>query len=168
VSKGDARRAGDGEGTHRAFLAETVRLARESVDTGGGPFGAVVVRDGLVLGRGRNRVVPASDPTAHAEIEAIRDACRTLGTHQLAGCVLYASSEPCPMCLGAIYWARPEAVWFVNPRDEAASIGFDDALIYDEIHRSPSDRRIPMRRLEVDGAREPFARWRAKHDRVDY
>jgi tRNA(Arg) A34 adenosine deaminase TadA len=168
VSGGTVRRVGDVEGTHRAFLAEAVRLAGESVDTGGGPFGAVVVRDGLVLGRGRNRVVPASDPTAHAEIEAIRDACRTLGTHQLAGCVLYTSSEPCPMCLGAIYWARPEAVWFVNPRDEAASIGFDDALIYDEIQRSPSDRRIPMRRLEVDGARGPFARWRAKHDRVDY
>jgi guanine deaminase len=154
--------------THGAFLAEAVRLARESVDAGGGPFGAVVVRDGLVVGRGRNRVVPASDPTAHAEIEAIRDACRTLGTHQLAGCVLYASSEPCPMCLGAIYWSRPEAVFYANPRDEAASVGFDDALIYDEIHRSPPERRIPMRRLELEDAAEPFARWRAKRDRVEY
>lgn len=151
-----------------AFLAEAVRLAGESVETGGGPFGAVVVRDGLVVGRGRNRVVPASDPTAHAEIEAIRDACRTLGTHQLDGCVLYASSEPCPMCLGAIYWARPAAVWYANPRDEAAAVGFDDALIYEEIRRGPSDRKIPMRRLRLEGAREPFSRWRAKHDRVAY
>jgi len=161
-------RPGSGAAAHRAFVAEAVALARESVETGGGPFGALVVRDGVVVGRGRNRVVPAADPTAHAEIEAIRDACRTLGTHQLDGCVLYASSEPCPMCLGAIYWARPEAVWFANPRDRAAAVGFDDALIYEEIARHAPDRRIPMRRLDLAGADEPLERWRSKHDRIEY
>lgn len=157
-----------GADRQRSFMTEAVRLAMESVEAGGGPFGALVVRGGVIVGRGRNRVVPASDPTAHAEIEAIRDACRTLGTHQLEGCELFASSEPCPMCLGAIYWARPEAVWFANPCDEAAAVGFDDAFIYEEIDRSPPERRIRMRRLEVEGADEPLARWRAKHDRVEY
>lgn len=151
-----------------SFLREAVQLAAESVSAGGGPFGALVVRGGEIVGRGRNLVTKSRDPTAHAEVVAIRDACRNLHSHQLAGCELYSSSEPCPMCLGAIYWARPDAVYFANERDEAAAAGFDDAFIYDEIGLLPGDRRIRMYRVEVDGAGEPFRLWHMKTDRVDY
>jgi tRNA(Arg) A34 adenosine deaminase TadA len=150
------------------FLREAVRLASESVSGNGGPFGAIVVRHGEIVGRGQNRVTVSRDPTAHAEVVAIRDACANLGSHQLAGCELYSSSEPCPMCLGAIYWARPDAVYFANERDEAAAAGFDDAFIYDEIELLPGDRRIRMVRVNVDGAGEPFRLWQAKTDRVEY
>ena len=134
------------------FLREAVRLASESVSENGGPFGAIVVRHGQIVGQGQNRVTVSRDPTAHAEVEAISDACKNLDSHQLAGCELYSSSEPCPMCLGAIYWARPDAVYFANERDEAAAAGFDDAFIYDEIELLPGDRRIRMVRVNVDGA----------------
>ncbi len=154
--------------TREEFLREAVRLATDSVEEGGGPFGAVVVRAGQVVGRGRNRVTESCDPTAHAEVVAIRDACANLGSHQLERCDLYTSSEPCPMCLGAIYWARPDAVYFANARDEAAAAGFDDAFIYDEIERLPGDRRIRMCRVEVEDADEPFRLWEAKSDRVEY
>ena len=150
------------------FLREAVRLATDSVAEGGGPFGAVVVKDGRVVGSGRNQVTEVCDPTAHAEVVAIRDACASLGAHQLEGCEIYCSTEPCPMCLGAIYWARPDAVYFANARDEAAAAGFDDAFIYDEIERLPGDRRIRMCRIDVDGADEPFRLWEAKSDRVEY
>ena len=150
------------------FLREAVQLAAESVSAGGGPFGALVVRDGELVGRGKNRVTASQDPTAHAEVVAIREACATLGSHQLVGCELYSSSEPCPMCLGAIYWARPDAVYFANERGEAAAAGFDDAFIYDEIELLPGDRRIRMNRVEVDGAGEPFRLWHMKTDRVEY
>jgi guanine deaminase len=149
-------------------LREAIRLAAESVSENGGPFGAIVVRDGKIVGRGKNRVTASQDPTAHAEVVAIRDACATLGSHQLEGCELYSSSEPCPMCLGAIYWARPDAVYFANERAEAAAAGFDDAFIYDEIELLPGDRRIRMHRVEVDGAREPFLLWQTNTERVDY
>ena len=150
------------------WLREAVRLASESVRGDGGPFGAIVVRNGEIVGRGQNRVTASRDPTAHAEVVAIRDACANLGLHQLEGCELYSSSEPCPMCLGAIYWARPDAVYFANERDEAAAAGFDDAFIYDEIDRLPGDRRIRMYRVEVEGAEEPFRLWQAKTDRIEY
>ena len=149
-------------------MEEAVRLAAESVRRGGGPFGALVVREGIIVGRGWNRVTEARDPTAHAEIEAIRGACGNLGSHQLDGCELYASSEPCPMCLGAIYWARPDAVYFATGRDDAARAGFDDAFIYEEIGRLPDDRRIRMLRIVVCDATEPFRLWNAKRDRVEY
>jgi guanine deaminase len=113
-------------------------------------------------------VTEKRDPTAHAEIEAIRDACLRIGSHQLAGCDLYASSEPCPMCLGAIYWARPEAVYFATGRGDAARAGFDDAFIYEEIGRRPGDRRIRMHSMVFSGAEEPFRLWNARQDRVDY
>ena len=150
------------------FLREAVRLASDSVEAGGGPFGAVVVKDGRVVGRGRNRVTESCDPTAHAEVIAVRDACANLGSHQLEGCEIYCSSEPCPMCLGAIYWARPDAVYFANARDEAAAAGFDDAFIFEEIERLPGDRRIRMHRIDLEGAGEPFLLWEAKGDRVEY
>jgi tRNA(Arg) A34 adenosine deaminase TadA len=150
------------------FMGEAVRLATESVQRGGGPFGALVVREGIIVGRGCNRVTEARDPTAHAEIEAIRGACDNLGSHQLDGCELYASSEPCPMCLGAIYWARPDAVYFATGRDDAARAGFDDAFIYEEIGRQPGDRRIRMHRIVVCDAADPFRLRNAKRDRVEY
>ena len=150
------------------YLREAVRLAIDSVAQGGGPFGALVVKDGAVVGRGRNRVTADQDPTAHAEVVAIRDACATLDSHQLDGCTLFSSSEPCPMCLGAIYWARPDAVYFANERREAAEAGFDDAFIYEEIERLPGDRRIRMHRVDVPGAEKPLRLWMEKADRVEY
>jgi tRNA(Arg) A34 adenosine deaminase TadA len=149
-------------------LRHSIRLAGESVQAGGGPFGAIVVQAGKVVGAGRNRVTEMRDPTAHAEILAIREACETLSTHRLEGCILYASSEPCLMCLGAIYWARLTEVFFANERSEAAEAGFDDAFIYDEIDRPPADRRIRVHRVNVLGADEPFRLWRARADREEY
>ncbi|GAK03473.1 guanine deaminase [Geomicrobium sp. JCM 19037] len=152
---------------HQQHLETAIALACENVESGGGPFGAIVVKDGQIIGRGGNRVTPNNDPTAHAEISAIRDACNTLGTFQLEGCVLYTSCEPYPMCLGAIYWARPEAVFYAMNKDDAATIGFDDAFIYDEISKSYTERTIPFHRLVADDKR-PFQQWETKTDRVNY
>jgi guanine deaminase len=154
--------------TREDFLREAVRVASENVSDGGGPFGAIVVRNGEIVARGANRVTGSNDPTAHAEIEAIREACRVLGTFQLEGCEIYSSSEPCPMCLGAIYWARPRAVFFANGRGVALAAGFDDHHIYEEFLLAPEERRYPATRLEIDDADEPFRRWAAKEDRVEY
>ena len=154
--------------TKEDFLREAIRVASDNVVSGGGPFGAIVVRDGEVVARAANQVTTANDPTAHAEVEAIREACRVLGTFQLEECEIYSSSEPCPMCLGAIYWARPKAVYFANGRDVALAAGFDDDHIYEEFLLAPEERRYPATRLEIDGADEPFRRWAAKEDRVEY
>jgi tRNA(Arg) A34 adenosine deaminase TadA len=154
--------------TKEDFLREAIRVASDNVASGGGPFGAIVVRDAEVVARAANRVTANNDPTAHAEVEAIREACRVLGTFQLEGCEIYSSSEPCPMCLGAIYWARPKAVYFANGRDVALAAGFDDDHIYEEFLLAPEERRYPATRLEIDGADEPFRRWAAKADRVEY
>jgi len=154
--------------TREDFLCEAIRVASDNVAEGGGPFGAIVVRDGEIVARAANRVTASNDPTAHAEIEAIREACRILGTFQLHDCEIYASSEPCPMCLGAIYWARPTAVYYANGREEALAAGFDDHHIYEEFLLPPAERTFPVRQLAVDGAEEPFRRWAAKDDRVDY
>lgn len=149
-------------------MTEAVRIAADSVGAGGGPFGAVIVRAGRIIARGRNRVTELGDPTAHAEVQAIRAACQELGTFQLEDCEIYCSTEPCPMCLGAIYWARPRAVFFATDHTEAAAIGFDDQFIYEEIDRPIEERRLFTRRLEVDGRFEPFRRWQAKADRIEY
>ena len=154
--------------TKEDFLREAIRVASDNVASGGGPFGAIVVRDGEVVARAANRVTTSNDPTAHAEVEAIRKACRVLGTFQLEGCEIYSSSEPCPMCLGAVYWARPKAVYFANGRDVALAAGFDDDHIYEEFLLAPEERRYPATRLEIEGADEPFRRWAAKEDRVEY
>lgn len=154
--------------TKEDFLREAIRVASDNVVSGGGPFGAIVVRDGEVVARAANQVTTANDPTAHAEVEAIREACQVLGTFQLEECEIYSSSEPCPMCLGAIYWARPKAVYFANGRDVALAAGFDDDHIYEEFLLAPEERRYPATRLEIDGADEPFRRWAAKEDRVEY
>jgi guanine deaminase len=134
----------------------------------GGPFGAVVVRKGDIVGRGWNRVTSTNDPTAHAEVVAIRDACKRLKTFQLADCELYTSCEPCPMCLSAIYWARLKKIYYANTRQDAARIQFDDALIYREVSRPISKRLIPMKQLLRGEALEVFKEWQAKGDKVGY
>lgn len=145
-----------------------LRLAEESVAHGGGPFGAVVVRGADVIARGSNRVVLDRDPTAHAEVVAVRAAAAALGTHVLAGAEVYTSCEPCPMCLGALLWARVERVWFGATRADAAAAGFDDALIYDEIARPLDRRQLPIAQLLADRARGPFAAWKAFAGRTQY
>ena len=146
------------------YMHRAVELAREGVEQGrGGPFGAVVVKDGVIVGEGSNEVLISQDPTCHAEVVAIRDACRRLGSFRLAGCEIYASSEPCPMCLGAIYWSRMDRVSFANGRDVAASYGFSDEFIYDEFAKSPATRELTMVRVASPGAKEPFAAWERKH-----
>ena len=152
----------------RDFMSRAIALSFEGLAAGGGPFGAVVARDGLIIGEGRNDVVPGRDPTLHAEVVAIRAACARLGSHDLTGAVIYTSCEPCPMCLGAIWWARCGAVVYGNGRAEAAAIGFDDAAIYDEVSRPVETRRLPLRRLMAAEAWEAFAAWDAKADKVRY
>ncbi len=152
-----------------AFMREAILLSKNKMLEGeGGPFGAIVVKDGTVIGRGFNKVTSSADPTAHAEIVAIREACQALGDFHLDGCELYTSCEPCPMCLGAIYWARISKVYYANTREDAASIGFDDAFIYREIDLSLDARRIPMVQIMREEAREAFALWREKGDRKEY
>jgi tRNA(Arg) A34 adenosine deaminase TadA len=151
------------------FMQLAIRLATENVRSGeGGPFGAVVVRDGEVVATGVNRVTSANDPTAHAEVNAIRAACKALETFQLPGCVLYTSCEPCPMCLGAIYWVRLDSVYFGNTCHDAAEAGFDDSLIYDEMKVPRSQRKVPMVRLLPDHAIESFRAWQEHQAKIAY
>jgi guanine deaminase len=159
-------------GTHGAgqqFMAEAIRLSVENVKSGsGGPFAAVVVKNGQIIGRGTNRVTAVNDPTAHAEILAIREACKVLNDFQLRGCDIYTTCEPCPMCLGAIYWARPECVYYANTAADAAQIGFDDSFIYKQITVPHSQRAIPMQQMMRDQALEAFRAWQQKPDKVSY
>jgi tRNA(Arg) A34 adenosine deaminase TadA len=134
----------------------------------GGPFGAVIVRGGRIIAEGGNRVTSNLDPTAHAEVEAIRAACKLLGQFQLSGCDIYTSCEPCPMCLSAIYWARLERIYYANTRQDAADIGFDDDFLYREIPRPPLERSIPAYRVLADEARVAFDAWRNKDDKIRY
>ena len=150
-------------------MREAIRLSLEkSRENYGGPFGAVVVREGEIIGRGWNQVTSKNDPTAHAEVMAIRAACKKLNTFQLDDCELYASCEPCPMCLSAIYWARIRRIFYANTRRDAAKIKFDDDLIYREISRPMARRKIPMRQLLRPEALKAFAAWEAKTDKVLY
>ena len=151
------------------FMALAIELSAKALDDDvGGPFGAIVVRDGQVVGRGRNRVLADGDPTAHAEVLAIRDATRSIGDHRLTGCVVYTSSEPCPMCLAALYWARVDRVLYANLRSEAAAIGFDDEWLYLELAAEMSDRRLPISRWSSAEARAVFNQWFARDDRISY
>lgn len=152
------------------FLREAIRLAQEGMTNNlGGPFGAVVVKNGEIIGRGCNQVTSNSDPTAHAEVVAIRDACRNLKDFQLKGCTVYASCEPCPMCLGAIYWARPDRIVFAASHHDAADLaGFDDRFIYQEIALPPSQRQIPMQQLLAEEGKSPFLAWRDKGNKTPY
>ena len=150
------------------FMLRAIELSRQNVAAGGGPFGAVVVRDGRIIGEGTNRVLQDHDPTAHAEVVAIRMACEAIGSYVLDGATVYTSCEPCPMCLAAIWWSRASNIVYGNSRADAASIGFDDAAIYDEIVRPLGERKLPLRRLAADKAREVFDLWLANPDRILY
>lgn len=154
---------------HSKFMKRAIALADKGMQQGaGGPFGAVIVKDGEIIAEGFNKVTSSHDPTAHAEVTAIREACATLKTFQLDACVLYTSCEPCPMCLGAIYWARFKKVYYGARQQDAADIGFDDQFIYDEIEKPMSDRKIPFEQLDREDAVVVFKKWDDKTDRVDY
>lgn len=154
---------------HAAFMRRAIALSREHMQGGaGGPFGAVVVLDGKIVGEGWNQVTSANDPTAHAEVTAIRDACRRLGTFSLKGAVLYTSCEPCPMCLAATYWARIGHFFYGNDRADAAEIGFDDAFLYAELALPTERRALPSRRLLAGEAHAVFQEWTVKADRIPY
>lgn len=151
------------------WLLEVSRLSDENVRNGtGGPFAALVVKDNQIIATGTNRVLADQDPTAHAEVVAIRKACAVLGSFQIDDCLLITSCEPCPMCLGAIYWARPSKVYYCNTREEAAEIGFDDELIYKEIVLEPTVRKIPFARIDFPQARLAFQNWKSKTDKTQY
>lgn len=154
---------------HEEFLKEAIELGLSKMRDGhGGPFGCVIVHEGKIIGRGYNQVLSSNDPTAHAEVQAIRDACKNLNSFQLDNCVVYTSCEPCPMCLGAIYWARPKEIFFAATREDAAHAGFDDQFLYDEIIKSHEHRRIPIQqKLAPEGA-APFQEWIAKADKTEY
>ena len=152
-----------------SFMRHAITLSLKAMQTNtGGPFGAVITQNGQVIACGTNRVTSTNDPTAHAEIIAIREACQTLGTFHLNGCEIYTSCEPCPMCLAAIYWARIETVYYATTRDDASCIGFDDGKIYEELVTSPSSRTIAMHQLLRDEALTVFHEWSQKHDRIQY
>lgn len=154
---------------HREFLRRAIALATENVLSGkGGPFGAIVVRDGRIVGRGANSVTATHDPTAHAEVNAIRAAGKTLGAFSLAGCQLYSSCEPCPMCLAASYWARLDAVYYGCGAADAARAGFDDAFLYEEFRRDQRQRKLPVTQLLGDEAWASFAAWIASPAKIEY
>jgi guanine deaminase len=150
------------------FMARAIQLSLDSVRSGGGPFGAVIVRNGEILAQGVNRVTSRNDPTAHAEIIAIRQACASLASFELKDCELYSSCQPCPMCLGAIYWARLARVYYANTADDAAKIGFDDSFIYQELQVPRAQRRIPTVQLMRDQALAAFRAWAEKPDKTLY
>ncbi|WP_431214492.1 nucleoside deaminase [Puia sp. P3] len=153
----------------KVYLRMAIELAKQGVEEGqGGPFGCVIVKDGEVVGKGCNGVTSTNDPTAHAEVMAIRDACRRLGDYQLSGCDVYTSCEPCPMCLGALYWARPDRVVYAASRFEAAEAGFDDAFIYAEIGLPDEDRRIPFIHGVMDESGDVFLLWKEKGNKRLY
>ena len=150
------------------FMEMAIRLSEENIDTGGGPFGAVIVRDGEVIATGTNRVVPNNDPTAHAEVMAIRSACEKLGTFQLTDCTVYSSCEPCPMCLSALYWAGVKRICYGNTKDDAKDINFDDSFIYDQLELKYDERSIKCEHFMRQEALEAFRKWEQKEDKVEY
>lgn len=150
------------------FMRKAIALAVENVKNGGGPFGAVIVRDNTVVATGVNRVTANNDPTAHAEVSAIRAACSMLGTFNLSGCVIYTSCEPCPMCLGAIYWAHLDKIYYGANKDDAAAANFDDSFIYKELAVPKSRRRVAIEELLPEEAQAAFDAWRANNSRVEY
>ncbi len=152
-----------------AFMAQAIALSIRNVRAGkGGPFAALVVKDGKIIARGTNRVTSSNDPTAHAEMLAIRRACRRLKSFQLAGCEVYASCEPCPMCMAALYWARPARIFYASSRQDAARAGFDDSFIYRQLRLPVGRRSIPTRQIMREQAREGFRRWRRQRGKIRY
>jgi guanine deaminase len=155
--------------THESHMRRAIALSLEMMRSGeGGPFGAVVARDGVIVAEGFNQVTSTNDPTAHAEVVAIRRACQALQTYDLSGCEIYTSCEPCPMCLAAIYWARLGRIYYANDRTDAAKIGFRDDLLYREMPLPPAERFIPARRLLPDEGIVAFNEWETKQDRIEY
>src|SRR6202051_3852669 len=151
------------------FMARAIQLAIDNVRSGqGGPFGAVIVKDGAIIAEGANQVTATNDPTAHAEVVAIRDACRKLAVFDLEGCEIYSSCEPCPMCLGAIYWSRLSRIYFANADEDASKIGFDDSLIYRELAQPHSKRKIPMIQMMREEALAAFRAWENKSNKIEY
>ena len=150
------------------FMRLAIELAVENIKNGGGPFGAVIVKDGAVVATGANRVTANKDPTAHAEVCAIRAACTKLGTFDLSGCVIYTSCEPCPMCLGAIYWAHIDKIYYGANQLDAASVDFDDSFIYRELELTPDKRNKPVENILHDEAQAPFRAWQEKEDKIRY
>ena len=152
----------------RQFMREAIRLADESVEHGGGPFGAVIVKDGEIVAASSNSVTIDNDPTAHAEVNTIREACRRLNTFDLTGCTIYSSCEPCPMCLGAIYWAHIGRIFYGNTRKDARDIDFADDFIYEEMDCSPENRSVPIVPLPREEAIHTFQKWSEKADKIEY
>lgn len=155
--------------THEKFMRRAIELALKGVDENlGGPFGCVVVKDGEIIGEGSNQVTSTNDPTAHAEVVAVREACRKLNSFQLDGCSVYTSCEPCPMCLGAIYWSRPARIFVAATREDAAAAGFDDELFYTELEKPNDERQLKMETLLREESKVAFNRWVEKPDKVEY
>ena len=153
----------------KRFLERAIELSRQGMQKGnGGPFGCVIVKDGEIIGEGVNEVLVKNDPTSHAEVVAIRNACKKLNNFQLTGCDVYTSCEPCPMCMGAIYWARPNRVIYANTKSDAAAVNFDDQFIYDEIEKLPQDRYIQFIHLPQEQALDVFLEWKNNGDRKEY
>ena len=150
------------------FMREAIGLSIENIENNGGPFGAVIVKDGKVIAKGVNRVTSNNDPTAHAEVNAIRKAAETLGTYDLSGCEIYSSCEPCPMCLGAIYWARLDKLYYANTKQDAKDIDFDDSFIYEELDLPIEKRKIPTIQILKDEAIQAFNKWQSKVDKIEY
>jgi len=154
---------------NKDFMYRAIEIARKGMNANhGGPFGCIIVKENKIIGEGSNRVTTSNDPTAHAEIVAIRNACKHLGTFQLTGCDIYTSCEPCPMCLGAIYWARPDHIYYAANREDAADAGFDDSFIYTEIPLPIDERSIPMKNIGRDAAVDLFENWKQKPDKTAY
>jgi guanine deaminase len=151
------------------FLNKSIEISKQNMLTNkGGPFGAVIVKNGQIVSEGSNLVTSTNDPTAHAEVTAIRNACKNLNTFDLSGCEIYSSCEPCPMCLSAIYWARLDKIYFANTRSDAAAIGFDDDFIYQEIPKNITDRKIECVHVHSDFAKSVFTDWQLKQDKIEY
>ncbi len=151
------------------FIEKAIELSKKGIESeAGGPFGAVIVKNGKLIAEGFNQVTSKNDPTAHAEIVAIREACKKLGSFQLDDCIIYTSCEPCPMCLGAIYWARPKAVFYACTKEDAAEIGFDDHFIYDELEKPIENRKIKFINMEREKGRQVFDQWKNKEGKIEY
>lgn len=154
--------------TDKDFMEKAISLSQENIKTGGGPFGAIIVNNGKIISEGCNRVTSENDPTSHAEINAIRKAAKSLGTFNLSGCTIYTSCEPCPMCLGAIYWAHLDKVFYGASREDAKEVGFDDDFIYNEIQLQNEKRSIPMENLLQNSAIQTFKSWARQTDKIEY
>lgn len=152
----------------RKFMLDAIELSKQNINEGGGPFGAVIVKEGQIIATGANRVTDENDPTAHAEVKAIREACKKLKTFDLSGCTIYTSCEPCPMCLGAIYWAHIDKVYYGNNKSDARNIGFDDSFIYDELELPINKRKVEFIQLLSDEAIKAFQQWDSKEDKLEY